>query len=95
MIKPNFGCVTWVLKFFALRVVSEMGERLRRAGIRMSWREAADRLQKVKAVHIRFADGSEGWVRTEASDEETLQLMRLFGVPTSRVVLSMEEKKKP
>ena len=85
----------FVLKFMALHVAAYMEQKIKDAGLRMTWREAVDRLQDVKAVKIEFADGKVGWVRTEASDKKTLQLMRVLGVPTDKVMLWTEDKEAP
>ena len=85
----------FVLKFMALHVAAYMEQKINDAGLRMTWRGAVDRLQDVKAVKIEFADGKVGWVRTEASDKETLQLMRVLGVPTDKVMLWTEDKEAP
>ncbi len=80
----------FVLKFFALQVASLLEHKLREAGLDMTWREAIDMLREVKATQIEFADGTMGWVRTDAVDRQTLEVMRILGIPTERVLLSSE-----
>ena len=78
------------LKFIALQVVSLLEKRLMEAGMDLSWEKAVRLLKEVKAVHISFEDGSSGWVRTEVADKRTLKIMRVLGVPTEKVVITLE-----
>ena len=80
----------FILKFIALQVVSLLENKLEEAGIFMSWERAVSLLHEVKAVYIHFADGTSGWVRTKVADKTTLEIMRVLGVPTQKVVLTME-----
>ena len=82
----------FTLKFFALQVAALMEYKLRRAGIDMTWQRAVELLQDVKAVRVKFTDGTMGWVRTKIAGKEAMKVMRALGVPVERVLLSMEHK---
>ena len=82
----------FILKFIALQVVSLLEKKLEEAGILMSWERAVGRLHEVKAVYLRFADGTSGWVRTEVADKTTLEIMKVLGVPTQKIVITLEKE---
>ena len=84
----------FILKFIALQVVSLLENKLEEAGIFMSWERAVSLLHEVKAVYIHFADETSGWVRTKVADKTTLEIMRVLGVPTQKIVLTLETENK-